>query len=89
MEQGDILIKKWCFGIGRAKPRTELAQNAGGEAQTFITYPKYRTIVFKVLKAEKKNGQWLVEGDQYIFHHGKPKASVSLDSGCSSWKYRG
>ena len=74
MEQGDILIKKWCFGIGRAKPRTELAQNAGGEAQTFITYPKYRTIILKVESAEKKGKLWHVKGKQWASLTGKPKS---------------
>jgi hypothetical protein len=68
-------MKKWCFGMGRAqvKGREEAVMNNKGELQTYVTYPKYRTIVFKVLKAEKKNGQWFVEGDKYSSLNAKPK----------------
>tara|TARA_R110002110_G_scaffold382962_1_gene594269 strand:+ start:167 stop:682 length:516 start_codon:yes stop_codon:yes gene_type:complete len=73
MQQGDILMKKWCFGIGRAKPRKMVGQNTGGEAQTYITYPKYRTIVLKIESAEKKGKVWHVTGQQYASLTGKPK----------------
>ena len=56
MKTNDYLMKKWCFGFGRgkAKAREEGRMNADGELQTYRSYPKYRTIVFRVEKAEKK-----------------------------------
>ena len=69
-------MKKWCFGMGRFKNnkgREEAAMNANGELETYRTYPKYRTIVFKVLKVEKKEEQWHVEGEQYSSLTGNPK----------------
>jgi len=74
MKTGDILLKKWCFGIGRAKPRKMVGQNAQGEAETFITYPKYRTIALQVESAEIKGKQWHVKGKQYASLTGKPKS---------------
>lgn len=71
----DILMKKWCFGTGRAKVkgREEVVQNSNGELQTYVSYPKYRTIVFKVTKATKKGKTWFLEGEQYSSLNGKPK----------------
>ena len=82
MQVNDILMKKWCFGMGRSKvkAREEAVMNANGELQTFRTYPKYRTIVFKVEKATKKGNQWHVEGKQYSSLNGEPKtAKLVLD----------
>ena len=75
MNCGDVLMKKWCFGTGRAKVkgREEAVMNNNGELQTYVTYPKYRTIVFKILSAEKKNDQWHVEGEQYSSLSAPPK----------------
>jgi hypothetical protein len=73
MQANDILMKKWCFGMGRSKVREEAVMDANGELQTYRTYPKYRTIVFKIEKAEKKNDQWTIEGVQYSSLNGKPK----------------
>jgi len=75
MQPNDILMKKWCFGTGRSKIREEAVMDANGELQTYRTYPKYRTIVFKVEKATKKGKQWTVEGKQYSSLNGKPKAT--------------
>jgi len=75
MQVNDILMKKWCFGMGRSKAREEATMGANGELQTFRTYPKYRTIVFKVEKATKKGNQWHVEGKQYSSLNGKPKTT--------------
>ena len=72
MQANDILMKKWCFGMAR-KAREEVATNAQGELQTYVSYPKYRTIVFKVDKAQKKGKTWIVEGTQYSSLTGKPK----------------
>jgi len=76
MQANDILMKKWCFGMGRSKVREEAVMDANGELQTYRTYPKYRTIVFKVEKAEKKNDQWTIEGVQYSSLNGKPKKTT-------------
>ena len=73
MQAGDILMKKWCFGIGRAKPRKMVGQNSSGEAETFITYPKYRTIAVRIESAEKKGKAWIVTGKQFASLTGKPK----------------
>jgi len=75
MQANDILMKKWCFGTGRGKVkgREEAIMNKNGELETYRTYPKYRTIVFKVEKATKKDNQWHVEGKQYSSLNGEPK----------------
>ena len=73
MNKGDVLLKKWCFGIGRAKARTMVEQNSSGEAVTYVTYPKYRTIALQVESAEKKGKKWHVKGKQYASLTGKPK----------------
>jgi len=77
VQVNDILMKKWCFGLGRGKVkgREEAIMNQQGELQTYVTYPKYRTIVFKVEKATKKDKQWHVEGIQYSSLNGKPKTT--------------
>jgi len=74
MQKGDILIKKWCFGIGRAKARKMVVENTSGEARTYVTYPKYRTIALKVESAEKKGKLWHVTGKKFASLTGKPKA---------------
>ena len=76
MQANDILMKKWCFGMGRSKVREEAVMDANGELQTYRTYPKYRTIVFKIEKAEKKKDQWTIEGVQYSSLNGKPKKTT-------------
>jgi len=73
MKAGDILLKKWCFGMGRAKARDMIGENSSGEAVTYITYPKYRTIAVKVESAVKKGKFWHVKGKQYVSLTGKPK----------------
>ena len=60
MNAGDVLMKKWCFGMGRSKAREEGAMNSSGELVTYRTYPKYRTIVFKVDSASKNGETWRV-----------------------------
>ena len=47
MKTDDIIMKKWCFGLGRSKVREEAKMNRNGELETYKTYPKYRTIVLK------------------------------------------
>ena len=75
MNSNDYLMKKWCFGFGRgqAKGREEGRMNASGELQTYQSYPKYRTIIFKVEKAVKKGSKWHIEGLQFISLTAKPK----------------
>ena len=75
MKTNDYLMKKWCFGFGRGKTkgREEGGMNANGELQTFRSYPKYRTIVFRVDKAEKKGTDWHIEGTQFASHTAEPK----------------
>jgi hypothetical protein len=76
METNDFLMKKWCFGFGRrrnTKEREQAHMNADGELTTHRTYPKYRTIVFKVEKATNKGKTWTVEGTQWASLTGKPK----------------
>ena len=77
MQANDVLLKKWCFGMGRTK-REEAGTNANGELQTWYSYPKYRTIAFKVLKVEKKNNQLHVEGEQFSSLNGKPKKKTLI-----------
>ena len=72
MKPNDILMKKWCFGIGRARKTVET--NANGEAEIVRSFPRYRTIVLKVVSAEKlPNNQWKVEVDKYVSLTKKPK----------------
>ena len=52
MQKGDILMKKWCFGIGRS--RKMVVENNAGEAEVVKHFPRYRTIVMKVLDVKKK-----------------------------------
>ena len=52
MQKGDILMKKWCFGIGRS--RNMVVEGASGEAEVVKHFPRYRTIVMKVLDVKKK-----------------------------------
>ena len=77
MKENDYLMKKWCFGFGRGKTkaREEASMNASGELQTYRSYPKYRTIVFRVDKATKKGSEWHVEGTQFASLTAKPKKS--------------
>ena len=65
MISGDVLMKKWCFGMGRAKAREEAVQGNNGEVNTYVTYPKYRSIVFKVDEVTKKGKNVTVKGKQY------------------------
>ena len=72
MKPNDILMKKWCFGIGRA--RKMVRENNQGEAETVVQYPKYRTIAIKVISAKKgSSNKWQVKAEQYSSLTGKPK----------------
>ena len=75
MKTNDIIMKKWCFGMGRSKVREEARQNQSGELETHRTYPKYRTIVLMIEEATLKKGknQWTIKGKQYSSLKGEPK----------------
>jgi len=79
MKANDFLMKKWCFGFGRAraaKGREQAHMNSNGELETHRTYPKYRTIVFKVASAKKKGKVWTVKGTKWASLTGKPKKTT-------------
>ena len=76
MNAGDVLMKKWCFGMGRAKVREEVKMNRSGEAVTFKTFPKYRTIVFKVNDVSKEGNTWTVKGKKYASLNGGGKETT-------------
>ena len=78
MQPNDVLMKKWCFGMGRSKMRAEATSNSNGELQTWYSYPKYRTIVFKVSSVEKKKDQLHVKGKQFSSLNGKPKEKTLI-----------
>ena len=72
MKPNDILMKKWCFGIGRARKTVET--NANGEAEIVRSFPRYRTIVMKIISAEKlPDNKWKVEVDKHVSLTKKPK----------------
>ena len=79
MKENDILMKKWCFGIGRARKTVET--NESGEAEIVRSFPRYRTIVMKVASAKKlPNNKWEVEADKYTSLTKPPKrVKVILD----------
>jgi len=64
MKPNDILMKKWCFGIGRA--RKMVRENNQGEAETFVQYPKYRTIALKVISAKKGSSNKLKQSNIHL-----------------------
>ena len=63
MQANDILMKKWCFGTGRMRKQAQMTPQ--GEVETVYSYPKYRTIVLKIIQATKKGTQWYVDAKQY------------------------
>jgi len=79
MKENDILMKKWCFVIGRARKTVET--NEQGEAEIVRSFPRYRTIVMKVASAKKlPNNKWEVEADKYTSLTKPPKrVKVILD----------
>ena len=79
MQQNDILMKKWCFGIGRVRKTVET--NNEGEAEIVRSFPRYRTIVMKVASAkELPNNKWEVEADKYTSLTKPPKrVKIVLD----------
>tara|TARA_B100000519_G_C14116872_1_gene378510 strand:- start:362 stop:877 length:516 start_codon:yes stop_codon:yes gene_type:complete len=79
MQQNDILMKKWCFGIGRVRKTVET--NSDGEAEIVRSFPRYRTIVMKVASAKRlPDNKWEVEADKYTSLTKPPKrVKVVLD----------
>ena len=53
MKKGDVLLKKWCFGVSYKKPQ-DWVEMAGDQAVTVQRYPRYRTIALQVTKVKKK-----------------------------------
>ena len=79
MQSGDILMKKWCFGIGRARKTVET--NNQGEAEIVRSFPRYRTIVLKVIEAEKlPNNEWKLEVEKHVSLTKKPKRATVVMS---------
>ena len=73
MKKGDVLLKKWCFGISYKKiyDRVEVHN---GEASVVMSYPKYRSIALRVLSATKKGkNSWEIEAEQFASLTAKPK----------------
>ena len=72
MKKGDVLLKKWCFGVSFKKPNDWVAM-AGDSAVTVQRYPRYRTIALRLTSVKKKGKKWEVEGEQYTSLNAKPK----------------
>jgi hypothetical protein len=72
MKKGDVLLKKWCFGVSYKKPQ-DWVEMAGDGAVTVQRYPRYRTIALQVTEAKKKGKKWEIEADQYASLNAKPK----------------
>ena len=73
MKKGDVLLKKWCFGISYKKlvPRLEVHN---GEATIVASFPKYRSIALRVVKAKKKGkNTWEIEAERFASLTAKPK----------------
>ena len=73
MKKGDILLKKWCFGISLKKPK-DWVEVSGGQAHTVQRYPRYRSIALRVLSAKKKGKDaWEVEAERFASLTAEPK----------------
>jgi len=72
MKKGDVLLKKWCFGVSYKK-LDQWVEMAGGQAVTTVRFPRYRTIALQVIEAKRKGKKWEIEADQYNSLHAKPK----------------
>ena len=73
MKKGDVLLKKWCFGISYKKIY-ECVEVHNGEASVVMSYPKYRSIALRVLSATKKGkNSWEIEAEQFASITAKPK----------------
>ena len=73
MKKGDVLLKKWCFGISYKKLYARVEMQ-GGEATGVLSFPKYRSIALRVLSAKKKGkNTWEIEAEQFASLTAKPK----------------
>ena len=73
MKKGDVLLKKWCFGISYKKMQEKL-EVYNGEAHIVASYPKYRSIALRVIKAKKKGkNTWEIEAERFASLTAKPK----------------
>jgi len=79
------------MGRAKVKGREEAVMNEKGELQTYVTYPKYRTIALKVIEAKrnpKDKNQWIVEANQYASLNAKPKkVSLTLNESSTGLLY--
>ena len=73
MNKGDVLLKKWCFGINYKKPENRVEMH-NGEAHVTVSWPMYRSIAVKILSVKKKGtNSWEVEAERYASLKAKPK----------------
>jgi len=73
MKKGDVLLKKWCFGISYKKLENRVEMH-NGQAQVVASWPMYRSIAIKVLSVKKKgSNSWEVEAERYASLKAKPK----------------
>lgn len=73
LEENDVLMKKWCFGVSYSKPKDWL-ESSGDGVHVVQRYPRYRTIALRVISSKKgKNGTFTIEADRYSSLNAKPK----------------
>ena len=73
MKKGDVLLKKWCFGISYKKLVSRVEVH-NGEATTVASWPKYRSIALRVVSSKKKGkNTWEIEAERYASLNAKPK----------------
>ena len=73
MKKGDVLLKKWCFGISYKKHENRVEMGGNG-AHVTVSFPKYRSIVLRVLSCKKKGKDTFeVEAEQFASLTAKPK----------------
>ena len=73
MKKGDVLLKKWCFGISYKKLVNRLEVH-NGEASVVASFPKYRSIALRVTKVKKKSKDtWEIEAERFASLTAKPK----------------
>ena len=73
MKKGDVLLKKWCFGISYKKLEARVEVH-NGEASIIASFPRYRSIALRVVKAKKKGkNTWEIEAEQFASLTAKPK----------------
>jgi|TARA_R110000787_G_scaffold2353_5_gene9367 hypothetical protein len=73
MKKGDVLLKKWCFGVSYNKLESHVEMGGGG-AHVAVSFPRYRSIVLRVLSCKKKGkNTFEVEAEQFVSMTAKPK----------------